>query len=378
MRVIHLGRTDDPARPGILFVTRKWAPATGGMETYCLRLTEALAAHEPVEVLALPGRANGMPPGGLALIGFAFAALLRCLARRSAPRVLHLGDMAIWPLAAPALIWRDTVVAISAHGTDVAYHRRGGLRGALYGSYLALGARLCGRARVIANSQATQDALGETGWKRITVVPLAADLSGTEPDGTHDGSLLFAGRLVERKGCGWFIREVLPLLPSTMTLKIAGTGWHSSEREALSDRRVEFLGPLPQPELARAYASALCVVVPNIEPKNGEFEGFGLVACEAAACGGLVLAARTGGLTEAVLDSETGFLLPSGDAEAWKDRIQEIAQWPRERRRTFLSRAQSTAKRHYSWDRVARETRAVYESATIQPAATEQVKPVLQ
>ena len=86
-------------RPGILFVTRKWAPATGGMETYCLRLTETLAEHEPVEVIALKGRANGMPPGVLALLAFPFTVIARCLARREAPRVLHLGDMAVWPLA---------------------------------------------------------------------------------------------------------------------------------------------------------------------------------------------------------------------------------------------------------------------------------------
>lgn len=367
MRVIHLGRTDDPARPGILFVTRKWAPATGGMETYCLRLTEALAAHEPVEVLALPGRANGMPPGGLALIGFAFAALLRCLARRSAPRVLHLGDMAIWPLAAPALIWRDTVVAISAHGTDVSYPRSGGLKGKLYGAYLRLGARLLGSARILANSQATRKAAAETGWRNVAVVPLATDLARPTPDGSHDGSILFAGRLIELKGCSWFVREVLPLLPEGIRLKVAGTAWHTREAAALDHPRVDFLGALPQSELTVEYSRAMCVIVPNIEPANGQFEGFGLVGCEAASCGGVVLASRTGGISEAVVEGKTGLLLEPGDAPEWAKTIQGVSDWSPQQRHRFVSEAQATAQARYSWPRVAEETLALYPNAQVKP-----------
>ncbi len=369
MRVIHLGRTDDPARPGILFVTRKWAPATGGMETYCLRLTEALAAHEPVEVLALPGRANGMPPGGLALIGFAFAALLRCLARRSAPRVLHLGDMAIWPLAVPALIWRDTVVAISAHGTDVSYPRRGGLKGRLYGAYLRLGARVLRRARVVANSHATDDVAAETGWRSGAVVPLATDFAGAMPTGFHDGTILFAGRLVERKGCGWFIREVLPLLPDDLRLRVAGTDWETRESAALRHPRVEFLGPLSSERLARAYASALCVVVPNIVVPNGEFEGFGLVAVEAAAAGGVVLAADHGGLRDAVVDGTTGFLLPCGDAQMWAQAVIRIARWSQKERQDFVALSMTRCSEHFRWQRVARQTLQTYDFASGSDAA---------
>src|SRR3546814_6236030 len=48
----------------ILYLTRKWPPAVGGMETYSGKLTQALArcADIPVSVIALPGRRNGQPP----------------------------------------------------------------------------------------------------------------------------------------------------------------------------------------------------------------------------------------------------------------------------------------------------------------------------
>jgi glycosyltransferase involved in cell wall biosynthesis len=348
-----------PANADILFVTRKWAPAIGGMETYSLRLSQCLSELAPVEVVALPGRADGRPPSAAALLGFPFKVAARWL-RRKRPQVLHLGDMAIWPLGLLAkLSGRRTCIVLSAHGTDVAYHRRGGIKGRLYGAYLKLGARLLRGATVIANSRATARVAAETGWTRSEVVPLATDVSGSAPDGSHDGALLFVGRLVERKGCGWFVREVLPLLPATIRLKVAGTGWHESEQAALSDPRVEWLGPLRGAALVEAYASALAVVVPNIDLPNGEYEGFGLVAPEGAAAGGLVLAAASGGLVDAVIDGETGFLVPSGDAQAWAAKIIEVTGWPAEQRHNFACRAMAQARVHYSWRRVARETLAV-------------------
>jgi glycosyltransferase involved in cell wall biosynthesis len=344
--------------PPTLFVTRKWPPAVGGMETWSVRMADELAKLGRVEVVALPGRPDGSAPATWRLLLFPFVVIARFLGAKPRPATVHLGDMALWPLGLVLGAGRRTVV--SAHGTDVAYHRRGGFRGTLYGAYLRLGAKLLPEAQVVANSAATAAAAAETGWRTAAIVPLATDLRAGDAAPGHDGSILFAGRLVTRKGCGWFVREVLPLLPEGTRLRIAGTPWDPSEAWVMNDPRVDYLGALPPAELARAYASAMCVVVPNIEPANGEFEGFGLVACEAAACGAVVLAARTGGLVEAVRDSETGFLLPSGDAAAWAKAIAEVKDWAPSRRARFLCQAAAAAARHYSWRRVARETAAVY------------------
>lgn len=342
--------------PPVLFVTRKWAPAVGGMETWSHRIAEELARLGEVRVVALPGRADGRPPAPWRLLLFPFAVIYARLAMRPRPAALHLGDMALWPLA--LLAGRSRVV-ISAHGTDVGYQRRGGLRGRFYGCYLKLGARLLPGARIVANSSATAAVAVETGWRAAAVIPLGTDLAA-EPAAAHDGTILFAGRLVARKGCGWFVREVLPILPEDAHLRIAGPEWDAGEDWVRTAPRVEFLGPLPPAELASAFAQAMCVVVPNIEPANGEFEGFGLVACEAAACGGVVLAARTGGLVDAVRDGETGMLLPIGDATAWAACIETVRCWSNQERATFVNRARETARQHFAWDRVARDTAALY------------------
>lgn len=345
----------------IAFVTRKWAPAMGGMETYSVRLTEELAKRCPIEIIALPGKPDGSPPSMLRLLAFPLRALRRYWKVRAEITVLHLADMAIWPLALLALLGpRRPVVVLSAHGTDVSYHRRKTFRAKLYGTYLKLGARLLPEARVIANSRATRDVAAETGWRCHAVIPLATDMQGPQPDGTHQGYILFAGRLVERKGCGWFIRNVLPLLPEEIELRVAGTVWDASEKAALDDPRVTLLGPLPPADLMDAYRNALCVIVPNIPVASGEFEGFGLVAPEAAAAGGLVLAADCDGLRDAVVDGVTGWLLPPADAKAWARKIAEVAGWDTAQRRHFLSTSVSAARRQFDWTRVAEETMSAY------------------
>jgi glycosyltransferase involved in cell wall biosynthesis len=253
-----------------------------------------------------------------------------------------------------------SAIVLSAHGTDVSFPRRKTLKGRLYGAYLWLGARLLRHAALIANSSATAAVAAETGWRTAKVIPLATSVESDAPPQEHGSDLLFAGRLVERKGLAWFVRHVLPLLPEEIGLKVAGTVWDEAERVALAYPRVAYLGALNADGLIEEYRRALCVIVPNIQPPSGEFEGFGLVAPEAAAAGGVVLAAATGGIVDAVRDGETGFLVPSGNAEAWAKKIVEVAQWTPPARLSFVEHSMGRARQIFSWSRVVDDVISVY------------------
>lgn len=347
-----------------LFITRKWPPAVGGMETYSARLTGELARRVNLDVAALPGRANGLPPTAWSILGFSARVTRDYLRRKEPPAIIHIGDMACWPLALLARLGSPRpAVLLSAHGTDVSYHRRGGWKGRLYGAYLRLGARLNRDAMVIANSSATARVAAESGWTGAAVVPLATDLAGSASVPPHGRHVLFAGRLIERKGCQWFVRNVLPLLGPDIRVKVAGPIWDKAEAAILDDPRVDYLGSLDKDALVAEYRNALCVIVPNIEPASGEFEGFGLVAVEASAVGGVVLASATGGLVEAVIDGETGFLVPPGDAAAWRDKIAEVAAWDEARRSEYLATAMARSRQVYSWGRVADDLLKIYDKA---------------
>ena len=348
-------------RPRITFVSRKWPPAVGGMETYAAKLAEALGQIADVLVVALPGRSNGDAPRPTSLLWFGVKAAARLLFQRRAPDVTHIADMASWPLLIFAALRRPTGVRVlSAHGTDVSFPLRGGVLGRLYAVYIKTGALLFPGTTVIANSGATAEATRSFGFRNILTVPLAAEVTRPLPE-PHTRQLLFSGRLIPLKGLRWFVENVLPKLPDDITLKVAGTVWDDSEGQALDDLRVEFVGPLPQHDLWAAHARALCVVMPNISVSTGQFEGFGLVAVEAAAAGGVVLAARQGGLGDAVLDGETGYLLPAGDAEAWAAKIMEVASWDMATRQRFTECAQQACAQHFTWKRVARDTLNAYD-----------------
>ncbi len=353
--------TVDSQSAAILFITRKWGPAVGGMETYCERLTEELARVRPIEVIALKGQANGLPPGPIALLMFPFTVAKRLMMSRAKPLIVHLGDMAIWPLGLLALFFYPSArLHLSAHGTDVAYGARGGIRGRLYSLYQCLGAYVLRHAKVIANSRATRERVEKLGWRCAAVVPLATDLKSDEVGSVENSTILFAGRVTKRKGCDWFVRNVLPLLPDHVRLSVIGTRWDTREDEALENPRVDFLGPKDQSDLARHYAKAGCVIVPNIELANGEYEGFGLVAPEAASAGGVVLASATGGLLDAVIDEKTGFLIKAGDAQAWANKILEVLAWSEAKRGQFVRGSQAAATCHYNWHRVGTDTLAAY------------------
>ncbi len=67
------------------------------------------------------------------------------------------------------------------------------------------------------------------------------------------------------------------------------------------------------------YAALDIACVPSTEP-----EPFGLVAVEAMAMGKPLVVANHGGLTEIVVDGETGLTVPPGDARALADALQEL------------------------------------------------------
>ncbi|MFC6657675.1 glycosyltransferase family 4 protein [Roseibium salinum] len=172
--------------------------------------------------------------------------------------------------------------------------------------------------------------------------------------------ILFVGRLVKRKGCAWFIRNVLPELPQDTVLQVAGTVSDREERSALEAPNVEYCGSLRGEALTNAYRNAMCVIVPNIELANGEFEGFGLVATEAAAAGGVVLAARCGGLPEAVVEGRTGFLVAAGNPADWVGAIQRIGGWSEQERADYTSASVNVVREHFSWRRVALDVAQIY------------------
>jgi phosphatidylinositol alpha-1,6-mannosyltransferase len=113
---------------------------------------------------------------------------------------------------------------------------------------------------------------------------------------------------------------------------------------------VRWLGYVPEAELPRLYQSADLFVLCTREDRNQpNVEGFGLVFLEAQACGVPVVGARTGGIPDAVKESQGGWLIDQDDAAALSAILMRLGENPEEFRRMGIL-ARHRVERECTWD----------------------------
>ena len=127
--------------------------------------------------------------------------------------------------------------------------------------------------------------------------------------------LLSAGRLVKKKNYNNIIKAVKMVKEKIgdLTLFIAGEG---PERENIVEcaknegvhKNVVLIGNVQATVLNDYYLMSNIFVLPSIIDNN-DYETFGMVFIEAGACGKPVIGSKTGGISDAVIDNETGILV---------------------------------------------------------------------
>lgn len=130
------------------------------------------------------------------------------------------------------------------------------------------------------------------------------------------------GRLVARKGVDDVLRAIprLRARHPALLYVIAGGGPDRSRLEALAAElgvagSVRFLGRVADDEVPELYR-ACDVFVTASRDDEPDVEGFGIVFLEAAASERAAVGTRAGGIADAIVDGETGLLVPQGDPEA--------------------------------------------------------------
>jgi len=165
--------------------------------------------------------------------------------------------------------------------------------------------------------------------------------------------VLSVGRLVARKGFDTLIRAVALLrreFPRAV-LALAGDGPERPRLEALARAErlaVRFLPGLTDAELAAWYRACDVFALLPDERADGDVEGFGIVYLEAGAFGKPVVGTRSGGVPEAVLDGETGILVPPQDPAAACAAIARLFRDPHAAQRLGANGARRVAQTHGS------------------------------
>jgi len=117
------------------------------------------------------------------------------------------------------------------------------------------------------------------------------------------------------------------------------------------DGTVRFTGRLTAEELAQHYSAAQIAIVPSL------YEGFGLPAAEAMACGTPVIASTGGALPEVVGDA--GMLVPPGRADALAAAIRQLLN-DKQAQLRMSEAGRKRVEENFSWEQAARRTLEVY------------------
>jgi len=326
----------------VLFITRTWH-GIGGLQ----RLSRDLWREMEKKYGSQAAVIHPSKPGFLALIAFACRSIFRGL-RAGQSVHIHLGDASLCPLGVIISAITGARISVTVAGLDVIYAR--------WWYQWLLRRSLPTMHCVCCISEATAIEVRKRGVRddRIVVIPCGINTSNLPVRSSNSNlnpTLLMIGRLIPRKGAVWFVDQVLPPLLKRMPhlqLRIIGDGPDRPFLErlircnCLGDHLV-LLGAVDDDRRNKEILAADLFLMPNI-PVRGDSEGFGIVCIEASARGLPVVASRLEGITEAVIEGETGQFFKAGDVDDCIRVITDALTYP-------LDPVQVAAatKAHYDW-----------------------------
>lgn len=239
---------------------------------------------------------------------------------------------------------------------------------------------------VIANSDYTRDhviAAHDASPDKVISIPRGVDLSRFDPRkvtpariqalrdlwnlGPPDGRAIFmlGGRITRLKGHRTIVDAAARLAAQGQSdfliLFVGDDQGRTDYRQEVEDAiaagglsgNIRLVGHCD--DMPAAYRLADFALLPSTQP-----ESFGRAAVEPQAMGRPVLVSDHGGARETVVEGETGWRLPPGDAEAWARGLSQAMATDAARRRAMGEAGQARAARLYSVEAMCEATLAVY------------------
>jgi glycosyltransferase involved in cell wall biosynthesis len=202
--------------------------------------------------------------------------------------------------------------------------------------------------------------------EHVIVTPYGVDVDTFRPlDDVEKepNSILFVGDSEDRNKGVRYLLEAAHDLRHKLDFRITFIDHrppkHLKTVQALKEKyrlhnRIDFLGKASTEELVRLYCRSQIVACPSL------YEGFGLPAVEAMACGVPVVATSAGALSEIIEDGVTGITVPPGDSDALRDALRRLLSDPELCRRMGEAGRQRVVER-FTWRQTALRTAEVYE-----------------
>ena len=198
--------------------------------------------------------------------------------------------------------------------------------------------------------------------QKIRVIPMGVDLlTGFTPSPRREanGSILFVGRLVEKKGLRYLIEAMPKILakhPQTI-LRVAGGGQEKVSMMNLAQKlnitsNIEFLGAVENHDLPRLYRNSDIVVFPSVVSSGGDREGFGLVLVEAMGCGCAVVATDLPAMQDIIKNEKTAIVVSQKSAGHIVDAVLRLLG-DDELRIHLGNAARASVKNKFDWTNIS-------------------------
>ncbi|HOT46379.1 MAG TPA: glycosyltransferase family 4 protein [Spirochaetota bacterium] len=171
------------------------------------------------------------------------------------------------------------------------------------------------------------------------------------------GNIIFVGNVEDGKKGFAYLLKAMPRIDRRVTVTaVEGGAPHHKVTDRLMEKfglegRVRFTGKTTTEDLVRLYSESELAIVPSV------YEGFGLPAAEAMACGVPVVSSDGGALPEVVGDA--GVVVPARDESALADAVNALIADPR-RMHVLGEAGIERVKKHFNWEKAVHEIVAVY------------------
>jgi len=343
----------------ILFISRAYPPTVGGIETQNFELNRWLSKLADVTLIANKRGKDFLP----VFLPYAFLKTLFIFPKYD---VLLLGDGVLGIVGYLVKIFYRKPVVCVIHALDLTYKMK------IYQKFW-VGLFIKKSDKIITVGKeairiGTSKGMPE---KKFFFIPNGVDtekyvgnysktdlqkIIKTETEGKF--FILTSGRLAKRKGVAWFIENVMPKLDENICYVVAGDGADKKNIERAVaktnlQKRVILLGYVTDEARNILFNTCDLFVQPNIKIE-GDAEGFGISVIEAASCMIPVIASCLEGLQDAIKDGQNGFLVESGNAEAWTAKINEVLADDKFREE-FGAKARQYVIDNYSWEKISKK-----------------------
>jgi colanic acid/amylovoran biosynthesis glycosyltransferase len=242
-------------------------------------------------------------------------------AKRSHPDLVHAHFASGGRTALPLARALKVPLIVTLHGNDVT------VRGRQPDLYRRLGEEA---SLFICVSKFIRDRALEAGFPAqkllVHYIGIDRDLFTPSASPVTSQSVLFVGRLVEKKGCEYLLRalQLVQQKHPRCELTVIGDGPLRPSLEALArDLGVhcQFRGVQSAAVIRQTLETTRIFCTPSLTAADGDSEGLGMVFAEAQAMGVPVISTMHGGIPEVVVDRLTGLLTPERDQQALADAL---------------------------------------------------------